>query len=741
MSSSVTLILRACLWLVVTLLVTLAIAVTTLRVALPNLNKYQSEIELWVNQHSGFEFSIQDVGGFWRNTHPSIALQGVKASLPNAEDVTFSVERVEVEFDLIQSLVQMRPVVADLVMNQMYLDIRSIDLFAGNGTDEPKDPGSSKRVMKELDNLLLKTLVDVTAKDSSLLYRSVSGEDRQLDIDILKWQNTDKHHLAEGVVSIKDANLNSLSVSANFIDGGSLTDVTGEFYVSADNISVKPWLTRYMQAESGVETGTVSLNSWLTLRNSKPVSAYVEVLPSELTWNEDGQHDLMLESGVFKLSPIDDGWQVNGHSLNLRTDDRPWPELDVAFKWNKGPWELNVSELDVETITPLIKLMPDSAQSTKMINSLKPGGSVSDIRVSMDSGIESLRYSASFSDLAIEQWELVPGFSQVSGSVFGSASEAKASLHVIDDVFPYGDVFQAPLNIKQGQVDIVWQQDENGWKLWSDKITAATPDLQVLGAFRLDFPKDASPFLSFYGEADAYNVGETWRYLPTLALGQDLTDYLSTAIQAGKADTVKLLWHGDLSQYPYTNHDGIFQVWVGLEDAKFSFDTAWPLITDLQLDLLFENDAMHLDSRSAQLMDVTADRITGRIPYLGEGGHIEIEAKATASGNAVRDYMTASPLVDSVGAALTALQVSGDVSSEFQLNIPFDSEKEPRAWGYADLKDNHVEIEAPPMVLENTTGRIEFDNDVITANGLAADLLKQGISVDFKGLNLSLIHI
>lgn len=737
MSSSVTLILRACLWLVVTLLVTLAIAVTTLRVALPNLNKYQSEIELWVNQHSGFEFSIQDVSGFWRNTHPSIALQGVKASLPNVEDTTFSVERVEVEFDLIQSLVQMRPVVADLVMNQMYLDIRSVDLFPERNEDDknPTKSNTSKRVIQELDNLLLKTLVDVTAKNSTLVYRTISDEERQLDIETLKWQNSGKHHLAEGVVSIKEANLNSLSVSANFVDGGSLADVTGEFYVSADSISVNPWLTHYMQAESGIESGTVSLNSWLTLRNSQPVSAYVEVLPSELTWNEDGQHELMVESGIFKLAPVDDGWQVNGHSLNLRTDFRPWPEFDVAFKWIKGSWQLNVSELDIATITPLIKLLPDSEQSTQMINSLAPGGSVSDIRVSMGPEMESLRYSARFSDLAIEQWELLPGFSQVSGSVFGSLSEAKASLNVIDDVFPYGDVFQAPLNIKQGQVDIVWQQDENGWKLWSDKVTAATPDLQVLGAFRLDFPNDASPYLSFYGEADAYNVGETWRYLPTLALGQDLTDYLSTAIQAGKADAVKLLWHGELAQYPYTNHDGIFQVWVGLEDAKFSFDTSWPLITDLQLDLLFENAAMHLDSRSAQLMDVTADRITGRIPYLGEGGHIEIEAKATASGNAVRDYMTASPLVDSVGAALTALQVSGDVSSEFQLNIPFDSEKEPRAWGYADLNGNHVEIEAPPIVLENTTGRIEFDNDVVTAHGLAADLLEQGVSIDFKGLN------
>merc|ERR1739841_270517 len=157
-------------------------------------------------------------------------------------------------------------------MNQMYLDIRSIDLFAGqNETDKPKGSGSSKRVMKELDNLLLKTLVDFTAKDSTIFYRAVSDEERQLDIETLKWQNSGKHHQAEGVVSIKDANLNSLSVSANFIDGGSLTDVTGQFYVSAENIYVKPWLTRYMQAESGIETGNVSLNSWLILKNSKPV--------------------------------------------------------------------------------------------------------------------------------------------------------------------------------------------------------------------------------------------------------------------------------------------------------------------------------------------------------------------------------------------------------------------------------------------------------------------------------------
>ena len=178
--------------------------------------------------------------------------------------------------------------------------------------------------------------------------------------------------------------------------------------------------------------------------------------------------------------------------------------------------------------------------------------------------------------------------------------------------------------------------------------------------------------------------------MPTLALGDDLTDYLSTAIQGGRVDTAKLIWYGDLGSFPYQDHNGVFQAWVGLKEGKFSFDTAWPTITNLQLDLLFENDAMYLDSNAATLMDVNAKRITGRIPSLAPDGHIEIEASAVAEGNAVRAYMTATPLVDSVGAALNAVQVSGEVTSEFQLNIPFTRDKEPVSYTHLTLPTKRI---------------------------------------------------
>lgn len=738
MSSRATLFTRFVLWLAVTVMVLLAIVVTALRIALPQLNHFQPEIKEWASDRAGFELEIEDIHGFWRNLHPSISLQGIQIHTPSSSGITFSADRVEVELDLIQSLLELQPVVAESSLYKLNLDMTSVKLVK-NQQDQPvlEPEGSQRKVIEQLDNLLLRQLDDFSLIDSTVYLQSVDGSAIQLDVDKLRWINKGDRHLIDGEVGLATSNINSVLVKADFIDHGSLKDVSGEFYASVENVRVTPWLTDYLKQETGIEKGLVSFNSWLTIERSKPVSAYLEIESSELIWQEGHRHELFIESGIFELQPKNDGWQVNAHSLELRTDDTPWPELDMVFEWQPTKWRLNASQLDLSAVTPLIKLAPQSAQTTELLETLQLGGLVEDIRVSMGEELDSLRYSAELTSGSMAQWELLPELHHLSAKVSGNWSQANAHVSLIDDILPYGEVFQAPLRIRQGMVDIVWQQDESGWRLWADKVTAATPDLQVLGAFRLDFPKEKSPFLSFYAEADLYNGGEVWRYLPTLALGRDLTDYLSTAIQGGKVNTAKLLWYGELGDFPYKDNNGMFQAWVGLKEAKFSFDTAWPPITDLQLDLLFQNDAMYLDSRSAKLQDVTATRIVGRIPELAPGGHIEIEASAFAQGNAVRDYMTATPLVDSVGAALTAVQVTGPVTSSFQLNVPFTSEQDVRAWGYADLKDNQVEINTPPMVLELVSGRIEFDNDVVKAAGINAQLLTQPVAIDFAGENAS----
>ncbi|MGL6314817.1 YhdP family protein [Vibrio sp. WXL103] len=736
MSKAMTRLWHCILWLLVSVMVMLAIAVTALRVTLPKLNQFQDEIHLFVNQYTGLDLEIQDVRGYWRNTHPSISLQSIHVDLPADTEIQLVAERLDIEFDIIQSLFRLKPVVAELNVHGLDLNLQSVDLFNPvNEAGEVGQPRDTKAQLKQIEQLFLRQLDDFSLYDSRIAYLGIDGELRALDIDKLRWRNIGKRHLAEGVVSIADANISALKVSADFRDHGSLADISGEFYLEAESLFVTPWLNSYLQSETGIQSGHLSFATWISLANSRPVDAYLEFNPSELIWQEGAQHELMLESGVFKLFPTENGLQVSGHSLELRTDDIQWPELDLAFDLSSTGWRLNVSELDIQAVTPLVKLLPDSEQASQTIEQLAPYGRVEDLRISMSEGIDSLTYSVDVHNLGIAQWGLLPEVHKANLSLFGNAYQARATLSLFDDVLPYGDVFQAPLNMRQAHTDIVWQRDESGWSLWADKVTAATPDIQVLGAFRLDFPKQKSPFLSFYAEADLFDAGQVWRYLPTRALGLGLTDYLSTAIQGGRVETAKLLWYGELGDFPYRDNEGVFQAWVGLREAKYSFETSWPALTDMQLDLLFENESMYLDSRSAKLMDIEASRVVGRIPALHSDGHIEIEARAIGPGPAVRDYMTASPLVDSVGAALTAIDVQGEVEASFQLNIPFEGSEEARAWGRAELSDNLVTIDAPPMVLESVSGTIEFDNDVVRSTGLDAQLLSQPVSVDFSGEN------
>ncbi|MEF1301530.1 hypothetical protein QTO17_06370, partial [Vibrio owensii] len=141
---------RFCAWTLVTLLVLLAILVTTLRVALPQLNHFQDEIKTWVKQGTGFDFSITSVAGSWRNSHPSIALQGLEANLPNNQDARFAVDEIHIEFDLIQSLLSFKPVVADLTIDDLALDIRTVDLLSKSEDKEPQ-ANVSKNETKLID--------------------------------------------------------------------------------------------------------------------------------------------------------------------------------------------------------------------------------------------------------------------------------------------------------------------------------------------------------------------------------------------------------------------------------------------------------------------------------------------------------------------------------------------------------------------------------------------------------------
>ena len=712
-----------------------ALVITSLRLLLPTLNKYQPEIEGFLSQTTGFSISIGELDGRWRNTNPSLNLRKLKAIDPISGDEIISVKEVEIQLNILSSLWARQPQFADLRIDKLTADLTSLGSVSSKSTDDQdqKKSDSDNSLAKRLEDLFLVRLSHFSLKDSQVAFVALDGTDKTIQIDSLQWRNERRKHLAEGVVSVIGSEINQLKVIANFKEKGTFKSLDGHFYIEAKNVQVAPWITEEIQKEYGITQGEVSANAWLSFKNGQPIDALVEASPSYLNWLEGKEvHQASVEGGVFELQPDDKGWRVLASDIQIKHQEELWPEVSGSFTWQPEKWILNLTHIDLHSALSLKTLLPASQDNvTDLLNTLDPKGSINDVRVEFDR-LSGLHYSASVHAAGMKQWELLPGFSKLNILIAGDAEKGQAKLSLVDDVLPYGEVFQAPLNITNGDVTAYWEVNDSGWRLWSDYINVATPDLQAKGEFRLDFPKDKPSVLSFYAEVDAFNADQTWRYLPTLALGQDLTDYLSSAVQGGSAKTVQLLWYGEVADFPYTKYDGIFQVKVSLKDAQFSFDTAWPPLTNLQLDLMFQNASMFLSSHSANLMDVHATRVTGRIANLSEDGKLTIRAIANGSGKAVREYMTATPLVDSVGAALNSIQVNNRIDALLRLDIPFSGE-EVRAWGHADLANSHIELQSPNIVLTNAKGRIEFDNDVVKASGINASLLGQPVSLSFNG--------
>nr|WP_309225239.1 YhdP family protein [Photobacterium ganghwense] len=723
---------RSIMWLVLVILVLAAFAISGLRFVLPHLNEYREPIRQWVSAQAGMRIEFDHVEGQWRSLAPSLVLQKVSVNLPDEPDSVVKMGDISLQLDMLGSVMALSPVFSDMRIDRMSLDLTAL----GNLSAPAAGDNSKLATISRLEDILFVQLGQFSLPTSDITIMSPADERMTLAIQELKWVANSKERRAEGIVSVRDTHFSQMQVMANLSAAHSLRDLTGQVYVQTRNLSMTPWLNKVLLQEGKILSSNLNTQAWLTLQEGQLKQARVKLDDSYLRWQKgDTKHRFRVRKGLVDLKPYPQadgraGWRLDTDQFVFQTDKQQWPAFDLAAIWQPDGWQLALNQLSLTQLRPFLDFLPPDFAGTEVLTALQPGGLVQNLRIAATAQ-NSPRFSFSLTDYTMNQWELLPGVHNLHADVAGDLGGGKAVLSLQDDDLPYGNVFQAPLNIGQGEVTAYWQVGKDGWRLWSDHLKVSNPHLEAAGQFRLDFPANAPAWLSFYGEATAKRAGETWRYLPTLALGDDLTDYLSAAIRGGQAKDAQLLWYGELADFPYADHNGVFQAKVPLRNGKFSFDTAWPELTDLTLDLLFENDWMYLDASQAHTMGAKASRVSGAAE-LSDKGHLKLAIDVAADGEQVRDYMLATPLVDSVGAALTTVQVSGPVTSSFQLDIPFDG-SDVRAWGKASLADNQVMLDAPPIPLERVSGDVQFDNDVVQGKNLTATMLGQPVTLGFDG--------
>jgi len=653
------------------------------------------------------------------------------------EDGQLTIGRVNLALNVWQSLLHWRWQFRDLTFWQLHLETNH-PLFT---SDEQKNSFKPAQI----NDLFLRQFDHFDLRDSSIRFLTPSGQHAELAIPRLTWLNENTRHRAEGEVSLSSftGQHGVVQVRLDLNDSnGLLSD--GRIWMQADDVDVRPWIGPWLRDNTSLESARFSLAAWANLRDGDLYAGDLLLSKGGARWRgEQGDHQLEVDGLTAHLSRYQNGWSLSVPQTRLRTDGIAWAPGHFSLLWkpedkqmlgaNSAPeMRVRATQLDLERLAPVVPLFaPLSPTLLDNWRALQPRGHIDALALDIPlQQPEQTRLQVKWRDLAWQQWELLPGISNLSGSASGSLNNGLLDVAMGQAEVPYGDMFQAPLQIKQITGQLNWLRDANGLTLDGHQLDVQARSLWARGDFRYQQNLGSAPRLDILAGIRVTDAGDAWRYFPQQLMGHDLTHYLSDAIKGGQVDNATLLFAGDPSLFPFKHNDGMFEVWVPLRNATFQFQPGWPALENLDINLDFLNNGLWMKADKTRLGEVDARNVSAVIPdYLKE--KLIIDGDISGEGKKIADYFEQTPLKPTLGAALQELQIGGNVRGTLNLDIPLDGEQ-VHASGNVVLNNNSLHIKPLNTTLNNLTGRFRYNNGNLESEELQANWFGQPTGVSFS---------
>lgn len=720
-----------------TIIVIIALLISGLRILMPYMNEYRSDILSAVSSLSGAQIQANELRGRWETFGPAVEIRGLRSTL--SDGTSLDIGQVRLALDVWQSLLHARLQFRDLTFWQLHLNTPALP--SSSAEDKHQSLGS-----KQLENLFLRRFDHFILRDSSISFPSPSGQQVQLSIPQLTWFNEHSRHRAEGDVSLSSltGQHGVAQIRLDLNDRNGSID-NGRIWLQVADVDARPWLGRWIKANTSLKSASVSLTAWLNLKDGTMASGDLMLAKGGAEWQDGSQtHQLRLDRLTAHLARVDSGWMLAFPLSGVTTDNIHWGQGAVSLYWQPQADDLlrlvpdsdirvRVSDLNVENLSPLIPLVaplsPDLAARWQL---LQPQGHLG--LLAFDYSLKApqqSRFQASWSDV---RWQAdpqlqLPAVSRFSGNGSGQVDHGQLSVTAGAQTVTVGEMFRAPLEVLGVSGDIGWDTRGGQLLLTGDNLSAAAHSVTAAGNFRYQQPPKGEPRLDILAGVNVSDAGDAWRYFPHQLMGKGLTDYLSGAIKGGTTRNATVIFAGNPHRFPFRHHDGMFQVSVPLRDATYAFQPDWPALQNLDINLNFINDGLWMTAQKVALGKAQATRLTADIPDYRQEKLI-INGDVSGSGKDIGDYFRQTPLAKSLGTALEEVQIKGSVGGHLNLDIPLDGQQ-VIATGNVAMKNNSLYIRPLKTTLTELRGDFRYKNGDLDSDTLNGQWFGQPVSLNF----------
>lgn len=239
--------------------------------------------------------------------------------------------------------------------------------------------------------------------------------------------------------------------------------------------------------------------------------------------------------------------------------------------------------------------------------------------------------------------------------------------------------------------------------------------------------------LELSGHLQQGNGARVARYLP-LGIGQEVRDYVRQAVVQGQLSQVQFKVKGDLWTFPFDrSQPGDFRIAGHVDGLTLAYvpaagpamASAWPALSQVQGDLVFERGSMRIQKARGRLWGLELKGVSGGIADLLHQPTLTLDGQVRGPAADGLRFVASSPVGGWLAHLLDGSSATGGVDLTLGLAIPLHDVDKTTVKGLLQLAGNDLragpEQALPP--LNNVRGRLAFTDKGFTLNKAVAQVL------------------
>jgi uncharacterized protein (TIGR02099 family) len=555
-----------------------------------------------------------------------------------------------------------------------------------------------------------------------------------------------------------------VTVKANFQQAwftraGDVNTWQGEVFADMPRLDIqaaREWLS-LSHAQWTLQEGLGSLRLWADVDAGQWTGFVSDVALDTLQIQFDQQPTalrLKQISGRLGARWGDEGFEVSSQNLVFDTQEgEHWPGGELRLSWRDEAFQagaLHADRLDLKALAQVSQRLPISEPWQTRLARAQPQGQVNALKVSWHTvGAQEnakLNYAAhgTVKQLRWERdsttdspWSNVPGLEGVNMEFDLNQQGGKARVAVRQGSLTLPAGLDDPkLLLDQASGIVSWHLKDDG-QVAVQVHQGRVANEDVAGDFSGSWHTGQGAdrwlgMLDLTANLTRVKAHRVHRYLPSV-LSAEVRHYVADAVKGGEGSQVKLRLRGNLKDMPFEDPSlGEFRVSAQVARGVYAYvpagkakpEDAWPALSEVNGELVFERNAMHFKG-STQLVGaphVTWQKVQANISNLSQAV-VQVSGEAKGPLAEVLTVVQKSAINSLIGKVLDKSRATGDADYTLALNLPLQALSRSQVKGSVKLAHNDLQIIPGTPVIYHAKGQLHFSEKGFDLSDMQGQLL------------------